>query len=52
MSSKNYGITLRLNAVLVEELKEYTGGGSTAEDFGFEVAQKPDTDFDEEAVEW
>lgn len=52
MSSKNYGITLRLNAVLVEELKEYTGGGSTAESFGFEVAQKPDNDFDDEAVEW
>lgn len=52
MSSKNYGITLRLNAVLVEELKEYTGGGSTAESFGFEVAQKPENDFDDEAVEW
>lgn len=52
MSSKNYGITLRLNAVLVEELKEYTGGGSTAESFGFEVAEKPDNDFDDKAVEW
>lgn len=42
MNAKNYGVTLRLLAVLVKDLKEYTGG-KTADDFGFDV-ESPDVD--------
>lgn len=50
MSAKNYGITLRLNAVLVKDLKEYKGGGS-AENYGFDVEAKGELD-DSDDVEW
>lgn len=50
MNAKNYGVTLRLNAVLVKDLKEYTGGGS-AENYGFDVEAKSELD-ESDDVEW
>ena len=52
MNGKNYGVTLRLLAVLVKDLKEYTGGKS-AEDFGFDIDSADDEGFNsDEAVDW
>lgn len=52
MNAKNYGITLRLNAVLVKDLKEYSGGGS-AEGYGFDVEAKAEGAVgDTDDVEW
>ena len=52
MNAKNYGITLRLNAVLVKDLKEYSGGGS-AEGYGFDVEAKGEGAVgDTDDVEW
>lgn len=50
MNAKTYGITLRLNAVLVKDLKEYNGGGS-AENYGFDIEAKGELD-DADDVEW
>ena len=52
MSSKNYGITLRLLAVKVDNLIEYNSG-KTAEDYGFDMdVEGADTFEDSEAVEF
>ena len=52
MSSKNYGITLRLLAVKVDNLVEYNSA-KTAEDYGFDMdVEGADTFEDSEEVEF
>lgn len=49
MNAKNYGITLRLNAVLVKDLKEY--GNGSADSYGFDIEDKGEV-ADTDDVEW
>ena len=49
MNAKNYGITLRLNAVLVKDLKEY--GNGSADSYGFDIEDKGEV-ANTDDVEW
>ena len=53
MSKDNYGLTLRLLAIQVLELKEYNSGSGNAEDFGFDEEEGYEAlaGFDGEEVE-
>lgn len=45
VNKKNFGITLRIRAVMVSELVAY--GAKSAQDYGFEITESPDENTDE-----
>lgn len=44
INRKNFGVTLRLNAVCVFELVEYSAGERNANSYGFSIKEKSESD--------